>query len=81
MTSRHVTLLSEMAQGKSGRVVVDLDPEFKEELHHTLKQQGTTLKQWFIGHAEAYCRNKRPQKALGEENTSSSAQNQNKLLT
>jgi hypothetical protein len=44
-----------MAQGKSGRVVVDLDPQFKEKLHETLKQRGTTLKQWFLEQAETYC--------------------------
>jgi hypothetical protein len=44
-----------MAQGKSGRVVVDLDPQFKEKLHETLKQRGTTLKQWFLEQAESYC--------------------------
>ncbi len=44
-----------MAQGKSGRVVVDLDPQFKQKLHETLKQRGTNLKQWFLEQAETYC--------------------------
>jgi len=67
-----------MAQGKSGRVVVDLDPEFKEELHQTLKQRGITLKQWFIGHAEAYCRS--DHHSAGEKASPSSTKH-NKLLT
>lgn len=61
--------------------MVDLDPEFNEELHNTLKQQGTTLKQWFIGHAEAYCQSKQPQIIPEEEKPFPASHNKSKLIT
>jgi|LakMenEpi03Aug12_release.lakeMendotaPanAssembly.Ray.scaffolds.fasta_scaffold225131_3 hypothetical protein len=44
-----------MAQGSSGRVVIDLEPEFKQLLHETLKSKGISLKHWFIEQAETLC--------------------------
>lgn len=44
-----------MAQGSSGRVVIDLEPEFKQLLHETLKSKGISLKQWFLEQAETLC--------------------------
>ena len=44
-----------MAQGSSGRVVIDLEPEFKLLLHETLKSKGISLKQWFLEQAETLC--------------------------
>ena len=36
-----------MPLGNSGRIVVELDPEIKSQLHSTLREQGTNLKEWF----------------------------------
>lgn len=36
-----------MAIGKSGRVVIEIDPLFKEKLHEAVKKEGKTLKEWF----------------------------------
>jgi hypothetical protein len=36
-----------MAVGKSGRVVIEIDPELKEQLHKAIKMQGKNLKEWF----------------------------------
>lgn len=36
-----------MAVGKSGRIVIEIDPELKEQLHKAVKMQGKTLKEWF----------------------------------
>ncbi len=36
-----------MAIGKSGRVVIEINPEIKEQLHKAVKLQGKTLKEWF----------------------------------
>jgi hypothetical protein len=36
-----------MAIGKSGRVVIELDPKLKEELHKSIKMKGMNLKEWF----------------------------------
>lgn len=40
-----------MAVGKSNRIVVELEPSFKEELHAALKLKGLTLKEWIIAQA------------------------------
>lgn len=41
--------------GQSGRVVVDIDPEEKRRLYSALSLKGTTLKEWFMGHATRCC--------------------------
>ena len=35
-----------MAVGESGRLVVEIDPNLKKELHQTLREDGTNLKDW-----------------------------------
>jgi len=44
-----------MAHGKSGKIVIEVDPVFKERIYATLKDQGSTMKDWFLGHAEKLC--------------------------
>jgi len=46
-----------MPQGTSGRVVIDLDPEFKEKLYSVLKDNGLSMKEWFLTQASQYCDN------------------------
>ncbi len=41
-----------MARGKSGRVVLEIDPELKRKLYATLENQQQTMKEWFIREAE-----------------------------
>lgn len=36
-----------MAIGKSGRVVIEIDAQMKEQLHKAIKMRGKTLKEWF----------------------------------
>jgi len=36
-----------MAVGKSGRLVIELDPEIKQKLHLAVKKSGLTMKEWF----------------------------------
>ncbi len=43
-----------MAVGSSGRIVIDVEPDLKRALHRALKQNGSSLKDWFIEQAEAY---------------------------
>ena len=50
-----ITSINLMPQGTSGRVVIDLDPEFKEKLYSVLKDNGLSMKEWFLQHATAYC--------------------------
>lgn len=44
-----------MARGKSGRIVIEVEPELKNELYETLARSGKTLKDWFVAAAEEYC--------------------------
>jgi len=44
-----------MAQGKSGRIVIEVDPALKRELYAALAMSGSTLKDWFVRSAEDYC--------------------------
>ena len=37
-----------MSRGPSGRIVVEIDPQTKNELHAALALQGKTLKDWFL---------------------------------
>ncbi len=41
-----------MARGKSGRVVLEIDPELKRRLYATLETSQQTMKEWFIKEAE-----------------------------
>ena len=45
-----------MAQGKSGRIIIDVDPEFKEEVYQAVRVQGfNSMKEWFVQQAELVC--------------------------
>lgn len=44
-----------MARGKSGRIVIEVEPELKNELYETLARSGKTLKDWFVAAAGEYC--------------------------
>ena len=41
-----------MARGKSGRVVLEIDPDLKRKLYATLENQQQTMKDWFVREAE-----------------------------
>ena len=41
-----------MARGKSGRVVLEIDPELKRNLYLELEKRQKTLKDWFVAEAE-----------------------------
>lgn len=41
-----------MARGKSGRVVLEIDPKLKRQLYATLEDKQQTMKDWFIQAAE-----------------------------
>lgn len=41
-----------MAIGKSGRVVLELDPETKKRIHDAVRARGLTLREWFLQQAE-----------------------------
>lgn len=41
-----------MSIGNSGRIVIEIEPEIKQELHACLRLEGTNLKTWFLGQVE-----------------------------
>jgi hypothetical protein len=43
-----------MPVGKSGRIVVEMDPDLKRELYAVLAKNGITLKDWFLRNAQRY---------------------------
>ena len=43
-----------MARGKSGRIVLEVDPLMKGEMYALLAKEGITLKEWFIRSAKFY---------------------------
>lgn len=42
-----------MVIGKSHRMVIEVDPDFKKEIYKQLKSRGLTLKEWFTNQVEA----------------------------
>lgn len=40
-----------MSIGKSGRIVLQIDPNLKKQLYGELAIQGLTLKEWFLARA------------------------------
>lgn len=44
-----------MAKGHSGRIVIDVDPAFKDEVYLALAAQKSTLKDWFLRQAQQLC--------------------------
>ena len=47
-----------MARGESGRIVLEIDPAEKQALYSALTRDGMTLKDWFLGRAAAYLRDR-----------------------
>lgn len=41
-----------MARGKSGRVVLEIDPDLKRKIYATLESKQETMKEWFVKEAE-----------------------------
>jgi len=41
-----------MARGKSGRVVLEIDPNLKRNLYLELEKRQQTLKEWFVAEAK-----------------------------
>jgi hypothetical protein len=43
-----------MARGPSGRLVIEVDPHLKRDLHSALAADGTSLKHWFLSCVREY---------------------------
>ena len=59
-----------MGHGKSGRIVIDLDPKLKREFYSALCLSGSTLKDWFVKAASEYCMNEPDSRQLSFANDS-----------
>ena len=68
-----------MARGKSGRIVLEVDPELKNELYSAISKKGITLKDWFIDSAEQYIKYQVSERQLtfGFETSSTKDSNKN----
>lgn len=49
-----------MARGESGRIVIEVDPQLKAELHDALSSRGTTMKAWFVREAVSFLAGQNP---------------------
>ncbi len=47
-----------MAKGNSGRIVIEVEPVFKNELYEALNTEGMTLKDWFLKNAHEFLKDK-----------------------
>lgn len=56
-----------MPVGDSGRVVIEIDPATKKQLHQLLRSDGLNMKDWFLQNAEAYFESKAAQQKLFDE--------------
>ena len=52
----YITLAQLMSIGRSGRIVIEIDPEMKARLYGALHERDLTLKEWFLAHAAAEVR-------------------------
>ena len=43
-----------MPVGKSGRIVIEIDPNLKQELYESLNRDDSSLKKWFLDHVDNY---------------------------
>ncbi len=43
-----------MARGKSGRIVLEVEPELKKALYSILAMEQRTLKNWFVDKAQKH---------------------------
>ena len=47
-----------MSVGTSGRIVLEIDPEQKQELYQALKKDDLNMKGWFLKQVDAYLKDK-----------------------
>lgn len=45
--------------GKSGRIVIEIEPVFKQQLYLALGEQGKSLKSWFLENAESFLKDQK----------------------
>ena len=53
-----------MSIGKSGRIVIEMEPEQKRQLYSVLQLEGKNLKSWFLEHVDELLEQHGQQQAL-----------------
>ena len=53
----HIRSIS-MPVGSSGRIVIEISPELKQELYEQLNKENLNLKQWFLRNVDLFLSNK-----------------------
>lgn len=53
-----------MSIGNSGRVVIEIEPELKRQLHAVLRLEGKNLKSWFLENVEELLKQHNQQQTL-----------------
>lgn len=66
-----ITYVTSMARGSSGRVVLVVEPELKQELYVELARRGLTLKAWFIDQATRFIETSRQPSLFSNEDIDS----------
>jgi hypothetical protein len=56
-----------MPIGQSGRVVIEIDPELKQNIYQSLKEDGSNMKDWFLKRVDEYMAEKSLQQELFTE--------------
>jgi hypothetical protein len=67
-----------MARGQSGRIVLEVNPELKNELYSAISKKGITLKDWFVDTAKQYINHQVSEKQLAFDFMLSSSQDGDK---
>jgi len=64
-----------MPVGNSGRIVIEMDPELKQELYRSLANDKLSLKEWFLENVDLYLSDKTqlPLEFSGNKNKEASA--------
>jgi hypothetical protein len=58
-----------MARGESGRIVLEIEPSDKEQLHSAVRKDGLTLKEWFVQQMQNYLHGSRAAETSGRSRT------------
>lgn len=51
-------MVRRVSVGKSGRIVIEVEPKIKQELYEVLGKEGKSLKAWFLENAEEFLSDK-----------------------
>ena len=57
-----------MAKGNSGRIVIEIDPDLKEQLYLALKKEELTMKEWFVSNADGFLKDRLQLSLLPNDN-------------